>query len=106
VKGRAGGRFRVVIQVRSEPSANNLTPIVLLKGLWVRVEDKVAATMSRVERVDIQGGPFQRNVTVDARGRIVAPWERVREAAFPAQQYIAEVEAAAKRLLAEMEGAR
>ncbi|MBX3470372.1 MAG: protein kinase [Planctomycetes bacterium] len=101
VRARGGGRYRVVIQVRSEPTAS-IPPLVHAKGLWVRLEDKVANTISRTERVDFQGGPFARLVTVDAHGRIVAAWERSRD--LPAQRYIAEVEAVVRRLLAEVEG--
>ncbi|MCO5165115.1 MAG: protein kinase [Planctomycetes bacterium] len=101
VRARGGGRYRVVIQVRSEPTAS-IPPVVHAKGLWVRLEDKVANTISRMERVDFQGGPFARLVTVDAHGRIVAAWERSRD--LPAQRYVAEVEAVVRRLLAEVEG--
>jgi serine/threonine protein kinase len=103
VRERSGGRFRVVLQVRSEATVS-LPPLVHAKGVWVRVEDKVASTLSRTERVDFEGGPFVRQVTVDAQGRIVAAWERARD--LPAQRYIDAIEAAAKRLLAEAEAAR
>ncbi len=102
VRARGDDRFRVVIQVRSEPTAS-IPPVIQARGLWVRVEDKVANTISRTEKVEFQGGPFMRLVTVDAHGRIVAPWERSRD--LSAQRYIAEVEAVVKRLLAEA-GAR
>jgi serine/threonine protein kinase len=86
-----GDRFRVVIQVRSEPTAT-LPPTIVCRALWVRIEDKVANTVSPMIKVDLLGGPYTRLVTVDSRGRIVAPFDRAMH--LDAASCVAQVETA------------
>ncbi len=72
-----GDRWRVEVQVRSEPTAS-LPPTVLCRGLWVRIEDRVTRTVLPTIRIDFDDGPYTRLITVDPRGRVIQPFERAR----------------------------
>ncbi|MCO5171419.1 MAG: protein kinase [Planctomycetes bacterium] len=98
-----GDRWRVTVLVRSEPTAS-IPPALHCRGLWVRLEDRQARTISPTVRVDFSGGPYPRLITVDAGGRAVAPFERSR--GLDGAAYVARVEEAVMALIDEAEARR
>ncbi|MBX3471259.1 MAG: protein kinase [Planctomycetes bacterium] len=98
-----GDRWRVSVLVRSSPTAS-IPPALHCLGLWVRLEDRLARTISPTARIDFSGGPYARLVTVDAGGRSVAPFERSR--GLDAAPYVARVEEVVMRLIDEAEARR
>ncbi|MCO5166464.1 MAG: protein kinase [Planctomycetes bacterium] len=90
------GRYRVVVQVRSEATRGN-PPRVHATGLWLRVEDRQNNTVHPTIKLEFEGGPYVRPVTVDPSGRTVTPFERT--LSLDTERYVREVEAALRRLL-------
>ena len=74
VKAR-GERFQVRIEIKTQIGTEQ-PPNLYATALWVRVEDREAKTLTAPVKVEFEGGPFQRIVRVDARGRVVLPWDR------------------------------
>jgi serine/threonine protein kinase len=88
------GRYRVVISVRSEATLSN-PPRVHATGLWLRIEDRTNNTVHPTIKLDFEGGPYVRPVTVDPSGRSVGPVERA--LSVETERYVREVEAILKR---------
>lgn len=79
MRAESDGRYRAIIRVRSQVAPpRSGTPgapsEVLVSGLEVALEDKVAKTCTPWEKLDLPGGPHYRTVRVDGRGRILAPF--------------------------------
>lgn len=70
-----GKRFQVRILIKTRIGAER-PPSLYATALWVRVEDREQKTLTAPIKVEFEDGPFQRIVRVDARGRVVLPWDR------------------------------
>ena len=94
----AGERYRVTLEVRSRVVAETRTPKVYLEGIWVTLEDLERKTRLRLGAVRFEGGPFERIVQVDSRGRrVVRPFDQSR--GFDAGPVIRQVEELVLRAL-------
>jgi serine/threonine protein kinase len=92
-----GGRFRVLIEVRSEITPTT-PPRVHATGLWMRLEDTLARTKTAPYKLTFQGGPYTRGVTVERARRVVAPFDQAHS--FDARPYVKEIEAEVRTLIA------
>ena len=97
---KKGDRYRAVILVKSEATAG-FPPQVLVRALWVRLEDRRAHTVSAPVKIELSGGPYRRLVSVDAHGRIVSSFGRATH--LDAERWVREVEETVQRLVAEAE---
>ena len=96
-----GARFRVQVQVSTRIGPEQ-PPKLYVRGLSLRVEDREARTLSAPLWIEFEGGPYQRIVRVDARGRQVLPWDRSHP--LDADAYVARVTSAVEELLAARRG--
>ena len=89
------GRFHVTVQVRSSIS-NTIPPSIEAIGLWVRLKDKKANTISPTIKIAFERGCV-RSVRIDGSRRIVAPFD----AAQPRElaPYVKEVETRVRELV-------
>ena len=95
---KRGDRWKVEVQVKSEATPT-IPPQVLAKGLWIRLEDRQARTVTPWVKLEFQGGPYTRPISIDAHGRVVASFGRSRN--LDAERWVREAEETVERLIAE-----
>ena len=91
-----GDRYRIQIQVLTRIGPEQ-PPQLYARGLSLRLEDREARTLSAPLKFEFEGGPYQRIVRVDARGRQVLPWDRSHP--LDAEAYADQLIRAAKELV-------
>jgi len=65
----AGDRLRFTVEVRSRVEREDGQVRVYADGLWLRMEDTVARTLAPPWKLEFEGGPYLRTVSVDPQGR-------------------------------------
>ncbi len=69
--------LRLIIEVRSRVLRQQSPPAVELTGVWLRLQDRAAGTVSAPVQIALEGGPFLRPVVLERDGRRrVLPFER------------------------------
>ncbi|MBL4848022.1 MAG: hypothetical protein JKY65_21105, partial [Planctomycetes bacterium] len=72
---KRGKRFQVQIHVKTKIGTER-PPRLYAESITIRVEDRQAKTLSAPVKAAFVGGPYQRVVRVDSRGRVVLAWDQ------------------------------